>query len=167
MWEPAVTKLRRALGLRGTPRGVHWAVVEGTQLAPVLVAHEPAEYPKGLEEPDGLVWTRRRLLDVIQAHSPSICVVRLAEPVGMGAGKSPAKQRNRMEGVLLEACRDRGLETHSGALATIAKKLSTTTQIAKGYVGGGDFRELKLNSMKKESREAVIAGIAGLPESET
>lgn len=60
MMEKTVQMPSYALGVRAEPRCLHWAIVEGTQAAPILKAHDKAEAPAAFAEPAALSWFRSR-----------------------------------------------------------------------------------------------------------
>lgn len=150
----------RSLGLRAEPRVLHWAVVEGTQDEPVLTAHDKAEAPASFDEPAALSWFRNRVLFLIDTYEPAAAGVRFPEPSARGGNKDSAKQRSRVEGVLLEAVNSRGLTITSGALTTIGSRLGTKK--AKKYIEEGELRGLDLSKLPPHRREAVLVAVATL-----
>lgn len=149
------------LGVRAEPRSLHWAVVEGMQNAPILTASDKAEAPGAYDEPAALSWFRARLLHLIDTYHPVAVGVRYPEPSGRGGNRDSARQRSRVEGVILEAANARGLPVLTGALTTIAAKLGTKK--AKKYVDDAELRGLDLSSLPLPRREAVLVAVALLP----
>ena len=147
------------LGVRAEPRGFHWAVVEGTQRAPILTAHDKAATPASFEEPEALAWVRSRVLHVIDTYHPVAVAVRYPEPISRSSNS--ARQRCRVEGVVLEAAASRRLPILTGPLATIAAKLRTRKP--KTYIETGTLRGLDLSSVPASGREAVLIAVAQLP----
>jgi hypothetical protein len=150
-----------ALGVRAEPRSLHWAVVEGTQTAPIIKAHDKADAPAAFDEPAALAWFRSRMLHLIDTYHPVAVGVRYPEPAGRGGNRDSARERSRVEGIVLEAAHSRGLPVLTGALATISKQLGTKK--AKRYIDDGDLRGLDLTSLPVPRREAVLVGVAQLP----
>ena len=153
---------KRTIGLRAEPRVLHWAVVEGTQDQPVLIAHDKAETPAAYEEAAALSWFRRRVFHLIDTYVPMAAGIRFPEPSARGGNKDSAKQRSRVEGVLLEAVHSRGLTIVTGALTTIAAKLGTRK--AKKYIDDAELRGIDLSRLPPPRREAVLVGVAALGE---
>lgn len=150
------------LGVRAEPRTLHWAIVEGTQDAPILTANDKAEAPAAYDEPSALSWFRARVLYLIDTYRAAGVGVRYPEPSGRGGNRDSARQRSRVEGVVLEAAHSRGLPVLTGALTTIAAKLGTKK--AKKYVDDAELRGLDLSSLPPPRREAVLVAVAQLPE---
>ena len=113
----------KVLGVRASPHTVHWAVVHGTKEVPLLEDHDKAEAPASFTEPQALAWYRTRFLLLIDTHRPTAVSVRYPEPVGRGGNKDSARQRSRVEGVIVEAGASRGLPVLTGALASLGKHL--------------------------------------------
>ena len=154
----------RILGIRAGPKAFHWAVVEGTQEAPSLLAQGKAEAPASYEEPAAIAALRDRVLHLIDTYHPTAVGVRFAESFGGGAGNTDsARRRCRVEGVVLEASHSRGLGVLTGALSRIGAKLGTRTP--KKYIEGGDLRGLDLSALPSPRREAVLVAVAQLPRS--
>jgi hypothetical protein len=149
------------LGIRAEPRAVHWAVVEGTQRAPIVKGHDRAAAPASYEEPAALSWFRERVLHLIDRFHPTAVGVRFPEAIGIGGARNSARERSRVEGVVLEAAHARGLRVLTGSLATIAAKLGTKK--AKKYVESNEFRGVDLTALPAPRREAVLIAIAQLP----
>ena len=152
--------MKRALGFRTDGKQLHWAIVEGTQDAPILVAHEKAAAPINLDEAPALTWYSTRVRHIVQTYKPSIAMVRSVEPTARGSNKEGARRRLRIEGVLLHTIDSCGIMATIGALATISGKLGTQ---AKKYVASGELRGLDLSKVTPLSREAVLVAVAALP----
>ncbi|HZR84968.1 MAG TPA: hypothetical protein VFD92_27985 [Candidatus Binatia bacterium] len=158
----------RVLGLRAEPRAVQWAVVKGTQAAPILEADGRSEAPKSFDEPAALSWMRQQVLDLVATYAPTAVGVRFAEHFRPGGRQSASNReadskRSRMEGVVLEAAHSRNLPILAGSLATISSRLHTRK--AKDYIDSASVRGLDLSDVPKPRREAVLVAIAQLPES--
>src|SRR5437016_3444429 len=95
--------MARIFGLRAEARQFNWAVVEGTQHKPVLIARDTAAAPLDLDEASSLSWLRERVRLVIEANKPDGAVLRVPEFVARGGNTDGARRRLRIEGVLLEA----------------------------------------------------------------
>jgi hypothetical protein len=149
------------LGVRAEPRSFHWAVVEGTQARPIIKAHDKADAPAGFEEHAALGWFRSRMLYLIDTYHPIALGVRYPEPTGRGGNRDSARQRSRVEGVVLETAHSCGLSVLTGALSTISKRLGTKG--AKRYIESAELRGLDLSSLPVERREAVLVAVALLP----
>jgi hypothetical protein len=67
-----------------------------------------------------------------------------------------------VEGVLLEAAASRQLVIATGALATIAKGLGTTTTEAKASLSAEEFRGVDLKRVPAPRREAILVAISAL-----
>jgi hypothetical protein len=153
--------VERALGLRAAASEIYWAVVEGTESAPILVAHERVAAPVGLDEAPALSWYHERVRHIVDAFKPGAAGVRTAEPIARGSNTEGAKRRLRIEGVLLHAIDSCGLKVTTGALATISAKLGTKN--AKKYIEAGELRGLDLSKIPPLAREAVLVAVAALP----
>jgi hypothetical protein len=155
------SSVKRALGFRTEAKKIHWAVVEGSQDAPILVAHDKAAAPVSLEEAPALSWYRNRVEHIIHTYTPSVAAIRSAEPVARGSNKEGARRRLRIEGVLLQTIDSNGLKVTMGALAMISGKLGSR---AKKYIDSGDLRGLDLSQIPDLSKEAVLVAVAALPQ---
>ena len=154
--------MKRAIGFRVEPTLVHWALVEGTPEAPILVAVDkiaaPATYD---DESRALTFYRERILLLLSQHSPDRVAVRYAETFGRRAAGAKDNQRCRIEGVLIEASSSRGLKVVTGALASISKNLGTTG--AKRYLEANDLRGLDWSKYPaKNVREAILVAASAL-----
>jgi len=153
--------MERALGFRAEPSQIHWAVVEGTQRAPILVAHDNAAAPVNLREAPALSWYRTRVKHIIGTYKPGAATIRCAESVARGSNKEGPRRRLRLEGVLLQTIDSCGLEVTIGALAMISGKLGSQ---AKKYIESGELRGLDLSEVPLPSKEAILVAVAALPK---
>jgi hypothetical protein len=152
-----------AVGLRSqADKKVAVIVVEGTQNAPRLVHRQILEAPAGADMPEALASLRRQLLDLLKSHNVQRVGVRVAESNAKGANKEGARNRTRIDGVLLEVAGTQRLEVVHGALSTIGKELGAKD--AKAQLEEDEFRGLALADLKLELREAVLVGVAALPQ---
>ena len=149
----------KAIGFRAEPRGMNWAVVESAG-EPVLVARDTWGAPKTFKEADALKALRARVLEIIAQYKPSRAVVRLPETVGKEGNKTSARQRSRVEGVVMEACASQGVEVVAGPLATIGSRMGT--QSAKTYLSRDEVRNIEYPSKNVNVRESIVAAVAGL-----
>ena len=141
--------MTRVLGMRAEPRQFNWAVVEGTQEAPILTGHETATAPVNLDEAGALSWVRQRAQFIISSNKPTAAVLRAPEFSPKGGNTDSARRRLRLEGVLLEVCRASSLATTLGVLATISKNLGG--QSAKAYLEAGDVRGINIAKLPPSS----------------
>lgn len=149
-----------ALGFRAEAKQIHWAVVEGTQRSPVLVAHDSAAAPVNLDEAPSLSWYHERVLLIFETYNPTVATIRSAEPIAPGSNKEGAKRRLRIEGVLLQTMDSCGVRVTMGSLAMISGKLGSQ---AKRYLDSGQLRGLDLSELPLLLREAVLVAVAALP----
>jgi len=152
--------MERALGFRAEAKQIHWAVVDGTRRAPILVAHDHAAAPVNLEEAPALSWYSSRVRLIIETYKPGVATIRTAESVARGSNKEGARRRLRIEGALLQTIDSCGLKVTVGALAMISGKLGSH---AKKYIESGELRGLDLSEIPALSREAVLVAVAALP----
>lgn len=152
--------VKQALGLRAESHKIYWAVVQGTKGDPVLVAHDSAAAPVGLDEAPALSWYAQRVRYIVETYKPSEAMIRSVEPSARGSRKEGPRTRLRIEGVLLQTLDACAINVSIGALATISGKLGTQ---AKGYLDSGDFRGLDLSKLQPYTREAVLVAVAALP----
>jgi hypothetical protein len=152
--------MARALGFRSEAKQIHWAVVEGTREAPILLAHDSAAAPVNLDEAPALSWYGTRAKYIVDTFQPAVATIRTAESVAPGSKKEGARRRLRIEGVLLQTMDSCGLRVTIGALAMISGKLGSQ---AKKYVESGNFRGLDLTKVQKPCREAILVAVAALP----
>lgn len=152
-----------AVGLRSqADKKVAVVVVEGTQDAPLLVYRQVIEAPVGAEMPQALASLRQQLLDLLRSCNVQRVGVRVAESNSRGANKEGARNRTRIDGVLLEISGTLRLEVVHGALSTIAKELGAKEP--KKQLIADEFRGLALAELKLELREALLVGVAALPK---
>jgi hypothetical protein len=150
----------RIAGFRAEPDAFNWAIVEGSLEAPVLVAVERVEGPKGYTDSEMLSHFRTRLLHVIRTHSPVAAGLRTPEPIARGGGES-AKRRLRVEGVLLAVCGESGLEVTLGALVTINSRLGSKS--AKLFLNSDEYRGIDWSKLTTAKRESILIGTSLLP----
>ena len=148
----------KALGFRAESGQIHWAVVEGTPEAPIVVAHDSAAAPVNLDEAPGLSWYSNRVRLLVETYQPAAAAIRTAEPISKSnnTGATPL----RIEGVLLQTLDSCNLAVTLGALATISGKLGTQ---AKRYIESGKCRGLDLTKIQPARREAILVAVAALP----
>ncbi len=152
----------RSLGVRAEPDAINWAIVEGSQDAPVLHASGTEKAPAAYSEGESLVWVRRKVAQIIQQYQPTGVAVRYPEPTARGANKDSARARCRVEGVVLEASGSHNLEIVTGTLNTISKNLGSKS--AKNYLSSGDFRGLDWSKQKGNVQEAILVAASILME---
>lgn len=152
----------RSLGVRAEPDAINWAVVEGTQEAPVLHASGIEKAPAAYSESESLVWARQRVLRIIEQYQPTGVAVRYPEPTALGANKDSARSRCRVEGIVLEAASSSNLEVVTGTLNTISKNLGSKS--AKQYLSSNDFRGLDWSKQKGNVQEAILVAASILRE---
>ena len=58
------------LGVRAEQAAVHWAIVQGTLIRPILHAHGSEVAPESYNEGESLVWIRKRLVYIIDTFKP-------------------------------------------------------------------------------------------------
>jgi hypothetical protein len=153
--------VKRAIGFRVEPSLVHWAVVEGTSEAPILVAADKLTSPATFDEPQALTFYRERVSLLLAQHLPDVVAVRYAETFGRQSVRESDFRRCRIEGVILEASDSKGLKIMTGALASISKNLGT--KAAKRYLESSDLRGLDWSRYPaKNIREAILVGASAL-----
>jgi len=154
-------QMSRALGFRAEPKQIHWAIVEGTRRAPILVAHDSAAAPVNLDEAPALSWYANRVKLIVEKYRPAVCMIRSAESVARGGNKDGPRRRLRIEGILLQIIDSCGLTVSIGALAAISGKLGSH---AKTYIDSGELRGLDLSKIPVPSKEAILVAVAALPQ---
>ena len=148
------------MGFRVEPKLIHWAVVEGTQEVPIVVAHDKIIAPATADEAAALGTFRERARHLFTTYGPNAVAIRSAEPMARGANRDGPRRRSRIEGVLMEASHSCGLPVTIGPLATISSRLDTKR--AKEYLARGEFRGLDLKTIPGSGREAVLVAVAQL-----
>jgi hypothetical protein len=154
----------RALGLRVEPAAVHFAIVEGTADAPVLVADDRYAAPKGFQEAEALSWYRSRTRVLLNEHRPDRAAMKYMESVA-GRGRPPrstdsTRRRHRIEGVLLQLLEEEGVPVRTGPFATVAAGLGSKS--AKAYVEAEDLRGLDWSGKRPLAKEAILTAVAAL-----
>lgn len=150
----------RSIGIRVEPGKVHWAVVETQAGEPVVVASDKTAAPRTYSDPQAFACYRDRIIGIIDAHGPTVGAVKAPEPVSRGGNSAGAHKRLRIEGVVVEALRSKGIEATIGAFNTLASHLGSKS--AKRYVGTDELRGLDWSDKPKELREAILAAVAEL-----
>lgn len=150
----------KVLGVRAEPAMLHWAVVEGTATAPILVAHDKAAAPVNLDEANALHWYRSRVQHLLQEYGVTAVAVRSAESFGRRGNTDADRKRARIEGVLLEVAASKSLPATASALKTIGGNLGTKS--AKDYLDNDDLRGLDWSRLNANRREAVLVAAAAL-----
>ena len=152
----------RVLGVRVEPRVLHWAVVEGTVSAPVLVASGKAAAPVAMDEANALHWYRSRVVHLIDEYGVSGVAVRSAESFGRHGNSEADRQRARIEGVVLEVAAAKALPATAAALKKISGKLGSAA--AKAYLAEDELRGLDWSTLSANRREAVLVAASALTE---
>jgi hypothetical protein len=152
--------VERALGFRAEAHKLYWAVVEGTQINPILVAYDSAAAPVNLAEGPALSWYSSRVRHIVETYKPNVSMIRSAEPTARSSRREGPWLRSRIEGVLLQTIDSCGLKVSIGALATISGKLGTQ---AKSYLESQELRGLDLSTIPSYAKEAVLVAVAALP----
>lgn len=135
--------------------------MEGTSDAPILLAAARLSSPTTFDEQHALAFYRERVLLLLAEHSPSIAAIRYAETFGRRSVRESDFRRCRIEGVILELAGSRGLNTLTGALASISKNLGT--KAAKRYLEGNDLRGLDWSKYPSVNvREAILVAASAL-----
>lgn len=156
--------MARAIGVRAEAEQFHWAVVEGTREAPILVEHGRVEAPNGSAEALALSELRNRVVFLVRAHQPTTGVVRCAESNAPNSKTTAARRRGRLEGVVLEALNAAGVQVMVCMLATVSSSLGIDRKRAKEYLERGELRTIDMRGMPAQAREAILVGASALPE---
>jgi len=154
--------MARVLGLRAEARQFFWAVLEGTQDAPLVAAQDKAIAPAGADEASALAWFRGRARHLFEAYKPDAVMLRTPEFSARAGNTDGARRRLRVEGVLLEVSHAAGLKVSAGALVTISSNLGTRS--AKKYLEAGEVRGLDISKQATPAKEAILVAISGLPK---
>jgi len=158
----------RAVGIRAEKDKIHWAVVEGTPDAPVLVADGKFSAPKSFTEHEQLAHYRQRIQTLISDNRVDCVAVRYAETFLAHKPKpnilASMYARARIEGVCVEAAAQLQLKVLTGPLATISAGLGSRR--AKRYLESGEVRGIDLTTKNTNIQEAILAAIAVLGSSE-
>lgn len=150
----------KSIGFRAGPDVVYWAILTGLPDRAEIIAKGHLQLPVASEEAQRLSWLRVRVANVIGDHSPSRASIRFPEPIGPGANRDSARQRCRVEGVLLEVCDSLGVTVETGALKTITARLGMKS--AKTELAQDEVRGVALKGLPIETREAILVAIAAL-----
>jgi Holliday junction resolvasome RuvABC endonuclease subunit len=150
------------LGVRAEPASVHWAIVTGDQEKIVLHASGCEDSPRPYSEAESLAWIRQRVVHILDTYKPDRVAVRYPEPTAKGANKNSAKERSRVEGVVLEAAGARNLEVVTGAMNTFGK--FSGSRSPKEELASDEFRNLDWSKYRdSKTREAIFVAAALLP----
>jgi hypothetical protein len=150
----------KVIGMRAEPDAFNWAVSEGTQEVPILIAVERVAAPSGYLEPEMLSHFRNRLLHIIQTHNPERAGLRTPESIARAGGES-ARRRLRLEGVLLAASSESGLSVTLGALVTVNRLLGSKS--AKLFLNSTEYRGIDWSKHPQAKREAILMSASLLP----
>lgn len=150
------------LGIRAEPSSFHWAVVKGNQRQLILHASAREEAPSSFSEAESLAWVRNRVLFILDTYKPEKVAVRYPEPTAQGANKNSAKERSRVEGVVLEAASSKNLAVVTGAMNTFGK--FSNSRSPKDDLASAEFRQLDWSKYKdSKAREAIYVAASLLP----
>lgn len=154
-----------AIGFRIEPAAVHYAIVEGSADAPILVSAERFSAPKSWKEAEALSWYRTRTKLVLGDCQPDKAAIKYMESVAGRGGSSPrwnesAQRRHRIEGVVLQLLHEQGIATVTGPFSTVSSRLGSRS--AKSYVDMDDLRGLDWSSKSRLAREAILTAVAAL-----
>jgi hypothetical protein len=151
----------KAIGFRAEPSTVHWAVVEGSKIEPVLIAADEEKAPATFDEAARLKWLRDRIRYLLQTYSPEVAAVRYPETFQRSPKVLPLGQRCRLEGVIIEGVQSCGVRVLTGPLATISKNLGSKG--AKHYLESRELRGLDWSKYDVNRREAILVAASALP----
>lgn len=155
----------RSMGVRvvpGDPDSLEWAVVDGPQEEPTLIAHESVSAPRDAAEAPALAHFRKRLALVIEKFKPQALGLRVAERTARPSNKDGPKRRLRIEGVALEVAASNGLPATTAALPDVGPMLKTDRAKPKAYLEKKDLRGLDWSKYCVEAREAILVAVAML-----
>ena len=152
----------RTLGLRADASGFTWAVAEGSIQVPVLHASGYFKIPANFSVSAGLNHLRLGVLQLIDQYKATIAGVRTPEQ--LARSNESSRTRLRIEGVILAACAEKGLETIQGALSTLSSRLGVKS--AKVLRDSEEYRGIDLECFPNEKREAILMGISLLKDEE-
>ncbi len=149
----------RCLGIRSIANGAHWAVLDGTRQAPVLVARGVVEPPKGTHEPAALAHLREELRRLIQLYGVEYVVVRAVEQ--RANAREKLYPRIRAEAVALEAGQSSGLHTSHLDETRIASLLGLARPVP-GTRRPRELGSLDLSRLTENEVNAILASAARL-----
>lgn len=152
-----------ALGVRVDPKTTAWALVSGSNAAPILEDDGKLVPPKLYGEVETLVWYHHQIQTLIADHHPRVVAVRLAESFGAQGGRASDRVRARIEGSIMTAAALVGVRVFAGALQGIASALGTKGG-SKKYLELDDLRGLDWGELDKKTREAVLVATAALEQ---
>jgi Holliday junction resolvasome RuvABC endonuclease subunit len=151
------------IGFRAEPSALNWAIVEGTQKSPALIAADTLKAPISFDDAASLAWFHDQTLHLFNQYSPTAAAIRYPEMMPERSNQASANKRCRVEGVVMEAVQSKGISVSTGALGTISKNLGTKG--AKRYLGQNEWRGLNWAEYSKNRREAILVAVSVLPES--
>lgn len=148
----------RAMGIRASPRRVHYAIVEGADNYEILTVASVV-VPPALALPEQLHFVRTTLLDLMAEYGVRRAGIRLTEP----NARSTAVVRLSLEGVIQELLSSSNVEFYfAGAIATISAHLGEKDRsTVKRYFEGQVFMGLDAwGDYSREQRESIVTAVA-------
>jgi hypothetical protein len=124
--------------------------------------------PKTYDEGEALSWYRDRTHALLSRHKPDCGGMKFMEPID-GRGKAPRasdslRKRHRIEGVILQLFHEIRISTLAGPFSTVASSLHIRS--AKDYLSRKDLRGIDWNTKTNYVKEAALAAVAALPNTE-
>ena len=148
----------RAIGIRVSPRGVYYAVIQGTESYEILTVASVV-VPPALGLPEQLHFMRTTVLDIMAEYKVTRAGIRLTEPTA----KCTSVERLNLEGVIQELLSSSSVETYfAGPIATIAARLGETERSrVKEYFEGQSFLGVDgWGAYSREARESIVTAVA-------
>lgn len=148
--------MKVAIGLRTTPKEVHYAIVENEDQY-ILKSIESIKIPQALGFPEQLRYVRQNLLDIIGLYKIEYAVLRIAEALPM---QRPDSNRLMIEGVLQETIAGSTINAYAICrMVTISARLGIKPSDFKEYTDGSLIFENipDWNKYSKEKREALLS----------
>jgi hypothetical protein len=148
------------MGIRASPREVHYAVVEAGDPAELLTVSSVV-VPAALQLPEQLHFVRTTLLDIMAEYGVRRAGIRLTEPTA----KSRSIERLNLEGVIQELLSSSDVEAYfAGPIATIAARLGESDRSrVRSYFEGEPFGGLYgWIDLSRHERESVVSAVAAV-----
>jgi Holliday junction resolvasome RuvABC endonuclease subunit len=152
--------MAKAIGFRVEPQAMHWAIVEGSREAPVLVESATVPTPKTYTEAQALSWFRSRARELVLRFEPRSGAIKYIEQIARGANANSSRVRCRIEGVILQLLDEERLSIFTGNYRQVSSQLGSES--AKQYLTGNDLRGIDLSKVPGSRRDAILMAVAAL-----
>lgn len=150
----------RSIGILADKNGFDWLVLERVDEDFAILADARASTPSSYDEANSLRWCHNHIQTLVREWDVSCAAIKYAETFIKQPSKRPQGkkldswlQRARIEGVLISALRDSGIEVFAEKWQKISSRLGSRS--ARAYSESGEFRGVDLSQLAQKRQDLV------------